>query len=207
MHHFLYTLPLPAAVKPLFSGFKIHGNFTTLDLIAASTNALNGALLARRPDHYRSPGRGLGRDLALLSHGHLRASADSLGMRGYRDLRFVAEKRRQRAIASGTTSRPWARGPTPASATKRACGPDRRRPAPTCALLARSAPSGLARSTGRERTVGGRIRCESARSLLAGILAAAGVAGRGGVGDNARYERTLCDRGLVDSHLLRPTRR
>ena len=82
MHHFLYTLPLPAAVKPLFSGFKIHGNFTTLDLIAASTNALNGALLARRPDHYRSPGRGLGRDLALLSHGHLRASADSLGMRG-----------------------------------------------------------------------------------------------------------------------------
>jgi hypothetical protein len=25
------------------------GNFTSLDLIAASTNALNGALLARRP--------------------------------------------------------------------------------------------------------------------------------------------------------------
>jgi uncharacterized membrane protein YeiH len=49
-----YTLPLAAAVKPLFSGFKIHGNFTTLDLIAASTNALNGALLARRPDHYRN---------------------------------------------------------------------------------------------------------------------------------------------------------
>jgi hypothetical protein len=38
-------------VKPLFSRFKIHGNFTKLDLIAASTNALNRALLARRPDH------------------------------------------------------------------------------------------------------------------------------------------------------------
>jgi uncharacterized membrane protein YeiH len=54
MHHFFYTLPLATAVRPLFSGFKIHGNFTTLDLIAASTNALNGALLARRPDHYRN---------------------------------------------------------------------------------------------------------------------------------------------------------
>ena len=30
------------------------GDFTTIDLIAASTNALNGALLARRPDHYRN---------------------------------------------------------------------------------------------------------------------------------------------------------
>ena len=29
-------------------------SFTTLDLIAASTNALNGALLARRPDHYKN---------------------------------------------------------------------------------------------------------------------------------------------------------
>ena len=54
MHHLLDTLPLATAVRPLFSGFKIHGNFTTLDLIAASTNALNGALLARRPDHYRN---------------------------------------------------------------------------------------------------------------------------------------------------------
>src|SRR5690242_13932534 len=36
-----------------FGGFKWHGNFTTIDLIAASTNALNGALLARRPDHYK----------------------------------------------------------------------------------------------------------------------------------------------------------
>jgi uncharacterized membrane protein YeiH len=29
------------------------GSFTIIDLIAASTNAFNGALLARRPDHYR----------------------------------------------------------------------------------------------------------------------------------------------------------
>jgi len=35
-------------------GFKWTGNFTTIDLIAATTNALNGALLARRPDHYRN---------------------------------------------------------------------------------------------------------------------------------------------------------
>ena len=36
-----------------WGGFKLHGSFTTIDLIAASTNALNGALLARRPDHYK----------------------------------------------------------------------------------------------------------------------------------------------------------
>lgn len=53
MNQLHYMFPLATAVKPLLSGFKIHGNFTTLDLIAASTNALNGALLTRRPDHYR----------------------------------------------------------------------------------------------------------------------------------------------------------
>jgi len=37
-----------------FSGWKITGNFTVVDLIAASTNSLNGALLARRPDHYKN---------------------------------------------------------------------------------------------------------------------------------------------------------
>jgi uncharacterized membrane protein YeiH len=37
-----------------FHGWKWTGNFTTLDLIAAGTNALNGALLARRPDHYKN---------------------------------------------------------------------------------------------------------------------------------------------------------
>jgi uncharacterized membrane protein YeiH len=35
-------------------GWKWIGDFTTLDLIAAGTNALNGALLARRPDHYKN---------------------------------------------------------------------------------------------------------------------------------------------------------
>src|SRR5262245_27317799 len=29
------------------------GDFTVIDLIAATTNAFNGALLARRPDHYK----------------------------------------------------------------------------------------------------------------------------------------------------------
>jgi uncharacterized membrane protein YeiH len=35
-------------------GWKVWGSFTAIDLIAASTNALNGALLARRPDHYKN---------------------------------------------------------------------------------------------------------------------------------------------------------
>ena len=37
-----------------FTGWKFTGNYTAVDLIAASTNALNGALLARRPDHYKN---------------------------------------------------------------------------------------------------------------------------------------------------------
>lgn len=37
-----------------FGDFVWTGDFTTIDLIAASTNALNGALLARRPDHFRN---------------------------------------------------------------------------------------------------------------------------------------------------------
>jgi uncharacterized membrane protein YeiH len=37
-----------------FKGWQFTGNYTTVDLIAASTNALNGALLARRPDHYKN---------------------------------------------------------------------------------------------------------------------------------------------------------
>jgi uncharacterized membrane protein YeiH len=36
-----------------FEGWDLTGRFTTIDLIAASTNALNGAILARRPDHYK----------------------------------------------------------------------------------------------------------------------------------------------------------
>ena len=35
-------------------GWKFIGDFTMLDLLAAATNALNGALLARRPDHYKN---------------------------------------------------------------------------------------------------------------------------------------------------------
>lgn len=41
------------ATSLVWGGFKWHGSFTTLDLIAASTNSLSGAMLARRPDHYK----------------------------------------------------------------------------------------------------------------------------------------------------------
>lgn len=48
---------LPSTVLEIppvhWGGFVWHGNFTTIDLIAASTNALNGAMLARSPDHYK----------------------------------------------------------------------------------------------------------------------------------------------------------
>ena len=44
---------LLAALPVHWGGYEWHGSFTTVDLIAASTNALNGALLARRPDHYK----------------------------------------------------------------------------------------------------------------------------------------------------------
>jgi len=37
-----------------FGSWQFTGDYTTINLIAASTNALNGALLARRPDHYRN---------------------------------------------------------------------------------------------------------------------------------------------------------
>ena len=49
--------PDPAALAAgvaWFHGWKWAGNFTALDLLAAGTNALNGALLARRPDHYKN---------------------------------------------------------------------------------------------------------------------------------------------------------
>jgi uncharacterized membrane protein YeiH len=53
MHALAPALPLATSVH-WFTGWKLTGSFTGLDLIAASTNALNGALLARRPDHYRN---------------------------------------------------------------------------------------------------------------------------------------------------------
>lgn len=37
-----------------FGGWSLTGDFTTIDLIAATAGALNGALLARRPSHYRN---------------------------------------------------------------------------------------------------------------------------------------------------------
>lgn len=37
-----------------FGDWSLSGSFTTIDLIAAATGALNGALLARRPSHYRN---------------------------------------------------------------------------------------------------------------------------------------------------------
>jgi uncharacterized membrane protein YeiH len=44
---------LLASTAVHWGDFEWHGSFTTLDLIAASTNAICGALLARRPDHYK----------------------------------------------------------------------------------------------------------------------------------------------------------
>jgi len=52
------TLPLDLGVLAAgvhwVSGWKWTGTFTTLDLIAAAANALNGAMLSRRPDHYKN---------------------------------------------------------------------------------------------------------------------------------------------------------
>jgi uncharacterized membrane protein YeiH len=50
-----HVLALPFLTTPPVSwgSFTWWGSFTTVDLIAASTNALNGALLARRPDHFK----------------------------------------------------------------------------------------------------------------------------------------------------------
>lgn len=52
MHDLLGSGFLAATIH--WGGWKFTGDFTLIDLIAASTNALNGALLARRPDHYRN---------------------------------------------------------------------------------------------------------------------------------------------------------
>lgn len=48
------ALGMIASQSVHWGGFVWTGDFTTLDLIAASTNALNGALLARRPDHFKN---------------------------------------------------------------------------------------------------------------------------------------------------------
>ena len=49
----IHSLPLANSALHI-GGFQWTGNFTAIDLIAASTNSLNGALLARRPDHYKN---------------------------------------------------------------------------------------------------------------------------------------------------------
>lgn len=43
----------PDLLANAFGAWKFTPTTTTIDLIAASANALNGAFLARRPDHYR----------------------------------------------------------------------------------------------------------------------------------------------------------
>jgi uncharacterized membrane protein YeiH len=52
-HDGYLTAPGLLAAAVHWGGFQWTGNFTAVDLVAASTNALNGALLARRPDHYK----------------------------------------------------------------------------------------------------------------------------------------------------------
>ena len=49
----LHTVLADTGTVTFFKGWDFTGNFTFVDLIAASTNALNGALLCRRPDHYK----------------------------------------------------------------------------------------------------------------------------------------------------------
>lgn len=48
-----HLIPVPALASQ-FGDWQFTGDLTAVDLIAASTNALNGAILARRPDHYKS---------------------------------------------------------------------------------------------------------------------------------------------------------
>jgi uncharacterized membrane protein YeiH len=50
----LSSLLADSGTVTFLKGWDLTGNFTFVDLIAASTNALNGALLARRPDHYKN---------------------------------------------------------------------------------------------------------------------------------------------------------
>lgn len=45
---------LATGTVTFFEGWDFTGSYTFVDLVAASTNALNGALLARRPDHFKN---------------------------------------------------------------------------------------------------------------------------------------------------------
>ena len=51
---FLHSLLASSGTVTFFKGWSLTGNYTAVDLVAASTNALNGALLARRPDHFKN---------------------------------------------------------------------------------------------------------------------------------------------------------
>ena len=50
----LHSLVASSGTVTFFKGWDFTGNYTFVDLVAASTNALNGALLARRPDHFKN---------------------------------------------------------------------------------------------------------------------------------------------------------
>ncbi len=50
----LHLVASSSGTVTFFKGWNFTGNYTFVDLVAASTNALNGALLARRPDHYKN---------------------------------------------------------------------------------------------------------------------------------------------------------
>jgi uncharacterized membrane protein YeiH len=49
-----FGLELASTSVHWFSGWKWTGTFTSVDILAAAINALNGALLVRRPDHYKN---------------------------------------------------------------------------------------------------------------------------------------------------------
>jgi uncharacterized membrane protein YeiH len=54
LDHFVAPVFLLSTHNIAWGGFDFTGNYTFLDLLAATTNALNGALLARRPDHFKN---------------------------------------------------------------------------------------------------------------------------------------------------------
>ncbi len=54
MNHLIDPVVFLNSPPVTWGGFKFWGSFTFIDLVAATTNALNGAILARRPDHYKN---------------------------------------------------------------------------------------------------------------------------------------------------------
>jgi hypothetical protein len=122
---------------------------------AAAISARSGS--GNRRDRFRrgavvpSPGHGLGRDLPLLSHGHLRASGDSLGMRGNRAPEAGYVSWSSRAAIGSARSRPI-RSPQPVktairphltAARVRGRYPARAFSPPLADCLSRGSPAGL----------------------------------------------------------------